>query len=172
MICSSCGAENRKKVSFCEECGNSLNDLKATSTAAKSAQTAGGNDSITLLTWKPWRFLFKKAYGSLALDNGHLDYVIRPQFTHPVLGIIAKIMYWGFNPLSLFWLTGHSALKNLNAIAVWRINWIVWDMHFLFVFSSGFTGLYAVSAEQIHSVREFVAAAKEASANAKYVTKG
>ena len=156
MNCANCGSENRAKVKFCEECG-------ATLTSAVSSASG----TLHLTTWRPWRWLFETNFGTLSITDGHLTYKIQPKFSNPTFTFIAKLFSWGLNPLSLFWLNGNAALKNVNATASWKLNWIVWDIHFVFVYSSGFVALYPISADQAPAAIEFVEAVKMASKKAK-----
>jgi len=125
---------------------------------------------VTLLTWKPFRWLFTEEYGKLTLTNDHLKYDIFVKFTHRAVRIIFLIFSLGFNTLAPVQGIGRTQLKNVTVTEIRRIQWLKWSGRFLFIRSANFFGLYAYSAEQAKEVAEFAEMLTIASVNAKYKT--
>jgi hypothetical protein len=163
MFCPKCGSKNRAEVNFCEDCGEQF---------AENAEVLGKRakplESLDLLTWSPFRFLFKRKFGALSIDNDHLTYEVRAEFRSRFLTIIFKILCGGFNPLSPFWNSGHSQLKNLSTASLLTFEWVIWEANFMLIFSSGFLALYPVPKSHKQTTKSFIDALKYASVDAKY----
>lgn len=165
MNCSKCGAKNANGLSFCEDCGTKLVAPKT----MKNLQKGETTNSVVLKVPKPFRWLFGSNYGTLSISGDHLVFDLNPRWSLGLISVIAKVMSWGFDPLSIFRAAGNSQLKNLNTAATVRLNWIVWDINIMTISAAGFFGFYIFAAEQRDEILEFIEAVRNASNEVKYV---
>jgi hypothetical protein len=180
--CPSCEAQNTRANKFCDECGSVLlspqisspvliQEPEVASGSSKKSHTAPASSQLTLRTWKPLRWLFTEVYGQLEIENDHLVFRLEPKWSHRIFRIFARLVYWGFNPLSLFTNNGENQLKNITTVAVLEPDWIKWKFHFLVIRSAGYFGVLPFPQEDRDKVIQFKQGVIEATTNAKYNAK-
>lgn len=172
MECNLCQTFNNPAAKFCRKCGAPSSEkpkIVAESSPALLERNPSSPD-LTLLTWKPFRWLFAREYGHLTLTNDHLKYDIFVQYTYKVVRMFFLLSSLGFNNLAPIQGIGRIQLKNVTVTEIKRIQWLKWSGRFLFIRSANFIALYPYSAEQANEVSEFAEMLTLASVNAKYKT--
>jgi hypothetical protein len=172
MECNLCQALNNDAAKFCRKCGAPTFEkpTRVEESSPPLEKVGPTSADLTLLTWKPLRWLFVREYGSLTLTNDHLKYDIFVQYTYKAVRIFFLIASLGFNNLALIQGIGRAQLKNVTVTEIKRIQWFKWSGRFLFIRAANFIALYPYSAEQAKEVSDFAEMLTLASVNAKYKT--
>jgi len=168
--CSNCQSIMSADKNFCDECGTPIQ--KAVQTSAKiesevSEEERDSSASLTLRTWKPWRWLFTEKYGELEILDGNFKWNLYPAWKYPAIKIIAQVFSYGFHVLGYLTHNGFSPIKNVNAIALVSPQWIKWRFTFFIVNSGGFIGVYPIPADDLSKAKAFKQALQSASSQNK-----
>ena len=194
MLCATCGNKLSPSNRFCEHCGAPVPvaaPVKAAEVSKKiEAQALIQDDdasigeafariekpkelrSLKLKAWGGWTWLVAKNYGELTITETHLEYNIKKFWATNLWSILAKIFNWGFDwATSMFVGRGSSDLRAVSKVQILKLDWLVWKAPVLVISTTGIPEIYLFTSKQLKEVEAFVETLKQATANAKFVTK-
>lgn len=194
MLCATCGNKLKPSNRFCEHCGTPVpvpTPVQAVEAPKKvEAQPLILDEdanigeafarkeklkplhTLQLKAWAGWTWLIAKNYGELTITETHLEYNIRKFWATNLWSIISKIFSWGFDWQTSLWVgRGSSDLRAVSNVRIYALDWLAWKAHTLVVVTTGIPAVYFFTAKQLKEVEAFVETLKQATANAKFVTK-